>query len=110
MHIPFNLTIMMDHKPVIVLGQIDIGHTLWHNHILYKYDVKGMPMSEMIIFRMVPSYTDDNSRLNNIVVWLIETIHFLCKTINTIIYEKPIAVFKNHILKDREHVNNYVNM
>lgn len=99
---------MMDHKPVIVLGQIDIDYTLWHNHTLYKYDAKVMPMSEMMIFRMVPSYTDYNSGLINIVVWLIEIIYFLCKTINTIIYEKPIAVFKNHILKDREHVNLYI--
>lgn len=116
MRISFNLDIIMDHKPVIIPSQIGIDEALWHNHTLDKYGAKGMPMPGMTMPGMAPIYTNDNKgliKIGSLVnrnytlgdffnIWGMDLNG---KTVMASVNGKPIADFKNHILKDGEQIN-----
>ncbi len=116
MHNHFYLTIIMDHKPVIVPGQIGIDESLWKNHTLDKYGVAGMPMPGMTMPGMAPLYTNDNSGL--IKIGSIDIRNYTLgdffniwgmnlngKVVKASADGKPISDFKNHILKDGEQIH-----
>jgi hypothetical protein len=63
----FNLSILMDGKPIKIPSQIGINYNLWNDHSLDKFGFPGMPMDEegkTTMPGMAPLYTtNDKGRI-----------------------------------------------
>jgi hypothetical protein len=116
MHISVHLNIIKDNKPVIIPSQIGIDEPLWNNHSLDKYGAQGRFTNGTTIPGMAPLYTNDNMGLIKIGSSVIRNytlgdffniwgMTFTGKIVQASVNEKPISNFKNHVLKDGEHIH-----
>lgn len=113
MHIHPHLSVLVNGKPIVVPEQVGIDPSLWKNHSLDEYGMQSM--SEMNMSAMAPLHTHDDSGI----VHVESTINrdytlgeFLSiwgmnldgKTGKMTADNKPIADFKDHILRDGEQI------
>jgi hypothetical protein len=113
MHIHPHLSVLANNSSIYVPEQIGIDPSLWKDHSLDEYGMQSMP--EMNMSAMAPLHTHDDSgsihvesTINRdytlgefLSIW---GMNLDGKTVKMTADNKPIADFKEHILRDGEQI------
>lgn len=114
MHIHSKLSILVNGTSFNMPAQIGIDPSLWKDHSLDECGMQSMP--EMNMSAMAPLHTHDNSGIVHVEstvdrnytlgeflnVWGLD---LNSKTVRMTTDGKPVADFKEHILRDGEQIN-----
>lgn len=113
MHIHPQLSLIINNTSSAVPAQIGIDPSLWKDHSLDEFGMQSMP--EMKMSAMAPLHTHDNSGIVHVESTInrnytleeflnIWGLNLDGKTVKMILNGKPLADFRNHILRDGEQI------
>jgi sulfur carrier protein ThiS len=113
MHIHPLLSVLVNNSAISVPEQIGIDPSLWKDHSLDGYGMQSMP--EMNMSAMAPLHTHDNSGIVHVESTInrnytlgefldIWGLNLNDKTVKVTTNGKPLANFREHILRDGEQI------